>query len=126
MSRFRAVDELRTEYTVKRLCRVLEVSRSGYYAWRSRPPSPRALENQVLLSHIRRIHTDSRCTYGAPRVWGQLQRRGIPTGRHRVARLMRSNELVGAHSRKKWRRHRPDVAPAPDRLHRDFRADRPN
>lgn len=126
MSRFRAVDELRADYTVKRLCRVLEVSRSGYYAWRSRPLSPRAVENRELLGEIRRIHAESRGTYGSPRVHGQLQRRGIAAGRHRVARLMAREGLVGAHSRKKWKRRRPDVAPAPDHLRRDFRADRPN
>lgn len=95
MSRFGAVDELKTEYPVKRLCRVLRVSRSGFYAWRSRPPSHRAVENQELLVEIRRIHDESRRTYGAPRVHGQLLRRGIMVGRHRVARLMAANSLVG-------------------------------
>lgn len=99
MSRFRAVSELRTEYTVKRLCRVLGVSRSGYYAFRSRPPSPRALDNEGLLAEIRRIHTESCGTYGSPRVHGQLQRRGLQAGRHRVARLMAREGLVGWKSR---------------------------
>lgn len=126
MSRFRAVSELRSEYPVKRLCKVLGVSRSGYYAWRSRPPSPRAVANDELLEEIRKIHDESRRTYGAPRVHGQLVRRGIMVGLHRVARLMAANSLVGAHSRKKWKRRRPDIAPAPDRLRRDFTASRPN
>ena len=126
MSRFRAVEELRADYEVKRLCRVLEVSRSGYYAWRGRPLSPRAVENRQLLDQIRQVHAESRGTYGSPRVHGQLQRRGVAVGRHRVARLMQANGLVGAHSRKKWRRRRPDVAPAPDLIQRDFTAQRPN
>lgn len=126
MSRFRAVDELKTGYPVKRLCRVLGVSRSGFYAWRSRPQSPRTMANEELLAMIRRIHDESRGTYGAPRIHGQLQRHGTVVGRHRVARLMAANGLVGAHSRKKWKRRRPDVAPAPDRLRRDFTAARPN
>lgn len=126
MSRFRAVEELRADYSVKRLCRVVGVSRSGFYAWRTRPPSPRALENQELVGVIRQIHVESRGTYGSPRVWGQLQRRGVGASRGRVARLMAREGLVGAHSRKKWRRGRPDVAPAPDLLERDFTADRPN
>ncbi|MCI0544228.1 MAG: IS3 family transposase [Actinobacteria bacterium] len=126
MSRFRAVEELCAEYTVKRLCRVVEVSRSGYYAWRTRGPSPRALENQDLLGVIRQIHAESRGTYGSPRVWGQLRRRGVGASRGRVARLMARDGLVGAHARKKWRRGRPDIAPAPDLLERDFTADRPN
>ena len=62
MSRFRAVDELKTEYPVKRLCRVVGVSRSGFYAWRSRPPSSRAVANEELLAMIRRIHSESRGT----------------------------------------------------------------
>lgn len=126
MSRFRAVSEMRTEYPVKRLCRVLGVSRSGFYAWRSRLPSSRAVANEKLLADIGRIHAESRGTYGAPRVHGQLRRRGIMVGRHRVARLMAANALVGAHSRKKWKRRRSDIAPAPDRLRRDFTASRPN
>jgi len=75
---------------------------------------------------IRIIHRDSRRTYGAPRVHGQLARRGYRVGCKRVARLMRTDGLVGAHVRKQWRRGRPDVAPAPDRIERDFTAQRPN
>ena len=83
VSRFRAVSELETEFLVKRLCRVLGVSRSGFYAWRSGPLSPRAAGNEDLLEVIRRIHGESRGTYDAPRVHGQLRRRGIIVGRHR-------------------------------------------
>lgn len=126
MSRFRAVEELCAEYPVKRLCRVVGVSRSGFYAWRTRGPSARTLENQNLLGMIRQIHAESRGTYGSPRIWGQLRRRGVGTSRGRVARLMARDGLVGAHARKKWRRGRPDIAPAPDLLERDFTADRPN
>ncbi len=126
MSRFRAVAELSADYPVKRLCRVLEVSRSGFYAWRTRPLSARRREDDQLLDVIRRIHAESRRTYGAPRVHGQLHRRGICVGRKRVARLMACDGLIGAHSRKRWRRRRPDVAPAPDLVKRDFTAPRPN
>lgn len=111
---------------MKRLWRVLEVSRSGYYAWRSRGPSARAVANEVLLGGIRRIHAEPRGTYRSPRIWGQLQRRGVGASRGRVARLMGRQGLVGAHSRKRWRRGRRDIAPAPDLLERDFTADRPN
>jgi transposase InsO family protein len=125
VSRFRFVDDHRDLYEVKRLCRLVEVSRQGYYAWRSRPASPRAIADAELLVEIRRIHTESRCTYGAPRVHGQLRRRGHQIGCKRVARLMRNDGLMGVH-RRKWRRRRPDIAPAPDRLNRDFTAERPN
>ena len=126
MSRFRFVSDHRHEYQVKRLCRLCEVSRSGFYAWLRRPPSPRELADQALVAEIEQIHRDSRCTYGAPRVHGQLARRGVHVGCKRVARLMRRERLVGVNPRRKWRRGRPDVAPAPDLLERDFTAAKPN
>ena len=126
MSRFRFVADHRHQYSVKRLCRLCEVSRSGFYAWLKRPPSPRALADRALVVEIEQIHRDSRCTYGAPRVHGQLARRGIRVGCKRVARLMRRERLVGVNPRRKWRRGRPDIAPAPDLLQRNFTAARPN
>lgn len=126
MSRFRFVADHRDAYPVKRLCDVAEVSRAGFYAWACRPPAPRVVADEQLVLEIDEIYVESRRTYGAPRVHGQLTRRGRHVGCKRVARLMRSKGFVGAHSRKKWRRHRPDVAPAPDRLNRDFTAPRPN
>ena len=126
MSRFRFVADHRDSYEVKRLCRLAEVSRSGFYAWSGREPSARAVADAGLLEDIRAIHADSRRTYGAPRVAGQLARRATRVGCKRVARLMRRDSLQGAHARRKQRRRRLDVAPAPDRLRRKFRADRPN
>jgi transposase InsO family protein len=126
VSRFRFVADHRHEYPVKRLCRLCEVSRSGFYAWLQRPPSARALADQGLLVEIEQIHRESRCTYGAPRVHGQLARHGRRVGCKRVARLMRSHRLVGVNPRRKWRRGRPDLAPAVDLLQRDFNAERPN
>lgn len=126
MSRFRFVEDHRDVYDVKRLCALVEVSRSGFYAWRTRPASTRSLTDAELFERISTIHSESRRTYGAPRVHGQLARRGINVGCKRVARLMRSNGLVGANPRRRWRRGRPDLAPAPDLLQRDFRAERPN
>ena len=103
-----------------------KVSRSGYYAWSSRPPSERCVDDAYLTDTILDIYKRSRSTYGAPRIHGQLCRVGTRVGRKRVARLMADAELVGVHSRKKWRRGRPDVAPAPDLLKRDFSASAPN
>jgi transposase InsO family protein len=125
VSRFRFVEDHRDTYEVKRLCELVEVSTSGFYAWRTRWPCERDLADAELLVEIRAIHTESRCTYGAPRVHGQLRRRGHQIGCKRVARLMRQHGLMGVH-RRKWRRRRPDIAPAPDRLNRDFTAARPN
>ncbi|NHI16255.1 IS3 family transposase [Microbacterium excoecariae] len=71
-------------------CRFLNVSTSGYYDWASRPPSPRAVADAELTTTIRRIHADSRATYGAPRVLAELRLGvGVHVGRKRVARLMR-------------------------------------
>jgi len=122
---FRFVDERKAEYRITDLCRVGGVARSSYYAWRSRPISPRAAANADLLVSIREIHDQSRRTYGAPRVRGQLRHRGIRVSRHRVARLMAANGLIGVHGRKKWRKGRhPKMVPAPDLLQRDFTAER--
>lgn len=126
MSRFRFVDDHAIEYPVKRLCELVEVSRSGFYAWRDRPPSPRQVADAELTVEIRQIHERSRGTYGAPRVEGQLRRAGRCHGVKRVARLMRSEGLVGAHARRTWRCGRADTAPAGDLLERDFTAARPD
>lgn len=126
MSCFRFVSAHQGEYPVKRLCQLVEVSRSGFYDWNGRPPPDRFFNDAVLANKIHTIYRRSRGTYGAPRVTGQLARGGDRVGCKRVARLMHDNNLVGAHARKKWRRGRRDVAPAPDRLNRDFSASRPN
>lgn len=120
MSRFRFVSAHRHEYDVKRLCQVLGVSRSGYYAWRDRGPSARAARDAELAAVVVEVHRRSRRTYGAPRIHAELNRLGQRTGRKRVARLMREYGLVGAHSRRKWRTGKPDTAWAPDLLERNF------
>lgn len=126
MNRFRFVHDHRSEYPVKRLCQLVEVSRSGYYDWAERPLSDHDLDDAYLASVIHEIFERSRGTYGAPRVQGQLRRRGHRHGTKRVARVMAECGWVGAHSRRKWRRGRREVAPAPDRLNRQFTATRPD
>jgi putative transposase len=126
VSRFRFVAEHQAGYPVKRLCELVEVSRSGFYAWQARPLSQPANTDAELLVEIAAIHERSRGTYGAPRVEGQLRREGRCHGRKRIARLMRTNGLVGAHARRRWRRGRPDTAPAPDLLERNFTAAAPD
>ncbi len=81
------------------LCRVAGVTRTNFYAWKTRPPSSRQLANEALLVEIRGIHATSRRTYGTPRVCGQLRRRGLRVGHNRVAKLMADNGLAGAHAR---------------------------
>lgn len=83
------------------LCRLLEVSRSGYYAWTRRAPSKRQLADEVLAEQIKGFHEASRKTYGAPRIWLALRDADVHVGRKRVARLMRANGWQGVH-RRSW------------------------
>jgi putative transposase len=110
------------------MCRVLEVSTSGYYAWCKRSPSARAQADAELTSRMNAIHERSHETYGAPRVHAELEAEGIQVGRKRVARLMRTAGLVGV-SRRKWItttvRDR-NARPAPDLVERNFVAPGPN
>jgi putative transposase len=115
-------------HKIATMCRVLEVSTSGYYAWRKRPASKRAQADAVLLRQIRTAHEVSRGTYGAPRIHAELAAAGIRVGRKRVARLMGAAGVVGV-SRRRWiaTTTRSDAArPAPDLVQRVFRADGPN
>ena len=108
-------------------CRFLNVSTSGYYDWASRPPSARAVADGELTATIRRIHADSRQTYGAPRVLAELRLGlGVHVGRKRVARLMRDAGLIGVSHRRKRRGWKPDTATHEDLVKRQFRADTPD
>ena len=110
------------------LCRLLGVSRSGYYAWRTRPPCARACANQELTRHIREVHQESRGTYGAPRIWVELRDRGVVCSRKRVACLLRLAGLHGCHRRKgpAAPRRTPGPPPAPDLVRRQFTATAPD
>jgi len=115
-------------HRIATMCRVLEVSPSGYYAWRTRAPSGRAREDDRLTEQIRAIHQASRGTYGAPRIQVELAARGTAVGRKRVARLMRRAGLRGV-SRRKWvvtTVRNPAAQPAPDLVERAFTAAGPN
>jgi len=98
--RFRFIEEHRRSYPVRLMCRVLEVSSSGYYAWRSRSGSRRSREDRRLKVLIRTFHRQSRQSYGAPRIHLDLIEHGERCGRHRVARLMREAGLQGARRRR--------------------------
>jgi len=117
------------EFSVQRMCRVLRIQRSSYYAWKQRKPSSRIQADQTLLELIRIEHTDSRKTYGSPRIYRALQGRKVPCGRHRIERLMRAAGLLGCmrqtfHPRTTQRQ--AGVVPAPNRLHQEFQASEPN
>lgn len=107
-------------------CRVLNVSTSGFYEWRERPPSDRAVADAGLVETITDIHAGSRGTYGVRRVHAELRLgRGTRVGRKRVERLMRNEGLAGVH-RRRWRRHQPAPAVHDDLVNRQFVADGPD
>ena len=122
------MSEHRAVHAVATMCRVLEVSPSGYYAWRSRLPSKRSMDDGVLQAEIEAIHRRSRATYGVPRVHAELRAEGTCVGRKRVARLMRRAGLEGASRRKRaWTTKRDrDARPAPDLVERDFSSEGPD
>ena len=88
--RYAVITRHRGEFDVRLMCRVLEVSPSGYYASRTRPPSWHALIDALLLAHVRIAYQASGETYGAPRVQQALQAEGLPVGPRLVARLVRA------------------------------------
>lgn len=126
---FRLVQELAADgFDVAVTCRVLNVSRSGYYEWRNRPLSPRDLEDAYLANQVVDIHVMSRGSYGAPRTHAELRLgMGVRVGRKRVARLLQLTGRcgIGGNTHKK-RRKKPLPAPHEDRVRRQFVADEPN
>jgi transposase InsO family protein len=115
-------------WTVSEMCRVLEVSRSGFYDWESRPPSQRELTDRQLAVEIEAIWECSGRTYGAPRVHAWLRRQGFNPSCKRVARIMREQGLEGESGRRKVRTTIVDkkAKAATDRVGRDFNPTAPN
>ena len=126
--RYRCIDRRRNQYPVRMMCRLLEVSRSGYYAWRVRPESHRAQRDRQLTRVIRRIHAESDVVYGSPKIRTELNEEGYPCGRHKVARLMRKAGLKGCPKRRfKVTTQRDPSHPVADNLlEQDFTAEGPN
>ena len=98
--RYEFIRDQAVQYPVSLLCQVLQVTRSGYYAWRRGPESARAQEDRRLLVKIQTSHTTSKQTYGSPRIHAHLCQQGETCGRHRVARIMRAAGVVAKHRRK--------------------------
>ena len=128
MKVFRFIHAEKASFPVRFMCTKLGVSRSGYYAWVTRPPSARAVHDAELTKAIVRIHETSRRTYGSPRIHAELCYEGHRVGRNRVARLMRSARIQGICVRRPYRttRRARGIAPAPDLVDRHFATDRPN
>jgi transposase InsO family protein len=113
--RFAFIGAERAAFPVRLLCRTLQVSRAGFYAWHTRPPAPRTRADERLSLEIAAIHAESRQRYGSPRVHAELVDRGCRTSRKRVARLMRGRGLA-ARRRRRFRvtthsRHPFPIAP---------------
>ena len=130
MSRFEFVADHAGAFGVKRLCRVLEVSRSGFYRWRKAAPAraARAAADAALAEEIKQIHDEFDGTYGSPRVTAELRAKGRKINHKRVARVMRRFGIVGLHLRKKVRTTVPEPShqKVPDLIKRDFTAPAPN
>jgi putative transposase len=124
VSCFKLIEAERASFSVPLMCRLLGVSRSGYYAWRYRPPSRRDREDAKLITLIEAIHEHSKGTYGAPRVHAELRLgEGVRCSRKRVARLMRKVGLRGCcrGRGKRTTTHRAGRTPfVPDLVERDF------
>lgn len=126
--RFVFINAEKALYPVRMLCRVLEVSRSGFYAWRGRAPSARENADAQLATKIAAVHKKSRRTYGSPRIHCELHESGTRVGRKRVARLMRA-QGIQARRKRRFRRttdstHTHPIAP--NLLARCFEADAPD
>lgn len=128
MNAYEFVEREKVYYAVVRLCHVLGVSPSGYWAWRKREPSARARADAHLTEQIRTIHQASRGTYGVPRIHAELATAGTHCGRKRIARLMRDAGWQGCHRRRPFHttQRDPQAEPAPDLVQRAFAASTPN
>jgi putative transposase len=126
---YKFMAEHEREFRVQRMCRVLGVGRSGYYAWCSRSASQRVQEDEVLLVKIQQEYQISRGTYGSPRIHAALQKQGVKCSQKRVARLMRLHKITG----RKRQKRRPvttqrdlGAIPAPNLLNQEFYASAPD
>jgi transposase InsO family protein len=102
--KYRFMEKEKENHTIKRMSEVLRVSRSGYYAWKSRQPSVLQRENEELLSRIRAIHEKSRRLYGSPRIRAELLAQGFRYGKNRIARIMRDHAVRAEVKRRRFRR----------------------
>jgi putative transposase len=122
------IAEHQEKFPVTRMCEVLNVSPSGYYAWRKRPVSAREMANRELLKRIEAVYNDSYGTYGSPRIYRELKAQGVACSENRVARLMRLYHIRAKQARRykvTTRRNKAHPA-APNLLKQDFTAERPD
>lgn len=114
--RYAFIQQERSHHALGLLCRMMQVSRSGFYAWRRRPKSQRTNQDELLTQQIRAIHKDNRGIYGAPRVHAELREQQVRCSRKRVARLMRLAGLRGKHKGSTKPRRRRSSSPTASNL----------
>ncbi len=124
--RYRCIHRRRNQNPVRMMCRALQVSSSGYYAWRVRPESTRARTDRELTRVIRRLHAESDGTYGSPRMHVELLAEGYQCGRAKVARLMHVAGLKGCPKRRFRVTTKRGLAPAANLLDQNFSAEHMN
>lgn len=126
--RYAFIREHQGVHRISTLCRMLRVSRSGYYEWLGREPSERARTDARLLGQIQRVHARHRGHSGAVKTWRVLRSEGIEGGKHRIARLRREHGIVAKRRRRfvATTRSRVGATMAPNRLERCFSAEQPD
>lgn len=126
--KFRLIDAAKKDFPVQRMCKVLGVSPSGYFAWQNRPACHRQRTDLMLLAQVRAAFAVSNGTYGSPRMEHELRGSGLAIGRRRVARLMRENSMT-ARQKRRFKRTTDSLHAfpiAPNLLDQDFTASGPN
>jgi transposase InsO family protein len=126
--KYRFIQDHERHYRLFKLCNVLKVSRTSYHNWLHSVPGKRKQENQMLLKEIKKVHKDSRMTYGSPRITAELKDKGYTCSRPRIARLMRKNN-IRAKTKRKFKittnsKHHYPISR--DLVNQDFSANAPN
>ena len=124
--KYRFINELRHEYRVATMCRVLKVARAGSYAWLHQANSNRAVQDERLLGLIRDSYVASGGVYGSPRVFADLCEAGDKCGKHRVERIVRNHKInaIRGYTSPKAVKGRPSIL-TPNRVNREFTVDAP-
>jgi transposase InsO family protein len=126
--RYAFIDEHRSVWPLPVMCRILEVSKSGYFAWKNRPDSAKETSDRVLAEKIATIHSEHRSVYGSPRIHQVLKQNGFHVSRKRVARLMKESGISAKRSRRRviTTDSKHDLPIAENLLERDFGAEAPD
>ncbi len=126
--KFQCIETRREQFPVRMMCRLLRVSKSGYYAWRIRPESKRTKTDRELIPIIKRLHEESGGVYGSPKIWLDLKDEGYHCGLNKVARLMRESGLSGCPKKhfKVTTKQNPSHSVADNLLAQNFTINQPN